>query len=258
MSAAPILHGVDLVLRPGELTAVMGASGAGKSTLLELAAGRREAGTTTGRVMYNGVPLSAALRHCIAFVHQHDVALATLTVRETLRYAAALRMPHAAADRGEAVERMLSLLRLGACADTRVERVSGGERKRLSIGVELVRSSPVLLLDEPTTGLDAPGAHAVAASLQRLARAGHTVAMTIHQPSPESAALFDRLVLLWEGRVAYDGPAADATAFLRRALGRDADAVLREPGTPGAAPAPAGAPAPRWNCLLYTSPSPRD
>ena len=97
VSAAPILHGVDLVLRPGELTAVMGASGAGKSTLLELAAGRREAGTTTGRVMYNGVPLSAALRHCIAFVHQHDVALATLTVRETLRYAAALRMPHAAA-----------------------------------------------------------------------------------------------------------------------------------------------------------------
>ena len=78
-----LLHSVDTVFRPRELTALMGNSGAGKTTLLELVAGRREEGATCGRVTYNGVALSAGLRHCIAFVHQFDVALPTLTVRET-------------------------------------------------------------------------------------------------------------------------------------------------------------------------------
>ena len=138
MNGTPLLHGVDTSFQPEKLTAVMGPSGAGKSTLLELVAGRRERGALCGRVAYNGDALTPAMRHCIAFVHQTDVALPTLTVRETLSYAAALRMPEKAPLRRAAVAATIAQLQLSACADTSVGSISGGERKRLSIGVELV------------------------------------------------------------------------------------------------------------------------
>ena len=136
--STPLLHGIDTSFQPEKLTALMGPSGAGKSTLLEVVAGRRARGALCGRVAYNGQPLTAAMRHCIAFVHQYDEALPTLTVHETLAYAAALRMPDKASQRREAVVEMLVRLRLTACADTPVGSISGGERKRLSIGVELI------------------------------------------------------------------------------------------------------------------------
>ena len=100
----------------------------------------------------------------------------------------------------------------------------------------------MLFLDEPTTGLDASASHAIVTVLRELAAAGHTVVMTIHQPSAATTALFDRLLLLWSGRVAYDGPAdAAATAFLRAALGpADAAAVLREDDDDDSATAAAG------------------
>ena len=101
---------------------------------------------------------------------------------------------------------MLGVLRLDGCADTPVAMLSGGEARRLSLAAEVLAQPPVICADEPTTGLDAPTALALVSSLSVLARRrGHTVITTIHQPGPTVTSLFDSLLLLSEGRVAYCG-----------------------------------------------------
>ncbi|KAI9021804.1 P-loop containing nucleoside triphosphate hydrolase protein [Hyaloraphidium curvatum] len=223
--AKEILAGVTGAFRPGRLTAVMGASGAGKTSLLQVLAGRARGGTVRGEVEVNGAPASArALRGMSAFVFQDDVIMPTMTVREALTMAATLRLPaHTNPEERRAkLDETLAVLRLEGAADTPVgdseaRGISGGERKRLAIGMELLANPPLLLLDECTSGLDAFTANKVIEVLRDLARRGHTVVCTIHQPAWETFSLFDDLLLLARGGMVYHGPAQGAVAHFEQA-----------------------------------------
>lgn len=159
-----------------------------------------------------------------AHVTQHDELLPGLTVRETLQYAADLRLPPstAARERQVLVEKIILELGLKKCASTRIgsrggrRGCSGGEKRRTSLGIQLLANPSVLFLDEATTGLDALSALQLVHTLKRLAAAGRTVILTIHQPRSEIWALFDRLVLLSEGNLIYSGPANATETYFRR------------------------------------------
>ena len=225
-------------LKAGTLVAVMGPTGAGKTTLL--AAIARRGPVTSGDVRYNGEAWSKDLKQRVAFVDQDDIVLGTLSVRETLAYAAAFRMPASttAAERKARVADVLSLLRLDSCADTVVGNasivesrgVSGGERKRLCIGTELITEPALLVCDEPTSGLDSAIALVVTESLKSLAhKRGITVVCSIHQPSSQIFSAFDTLLLLNSSVLVYHGPTADAAeAFftLRTESGTSSPGVI--------------------------------
>ena len=225
-------------LRAGSLNALMGPTGAGKTTLL--AAIARRGPVTSGDVHYNGEPWSKDLKQRVAFVDQDDVVQGTLSVRETLAYAAAFRMPASstAAERKGRVADVLSMLRLDSCADTVVGNasiveargVSGGERKRLCIGTELITEPALLVCDEPTSGLDSAIALVVTESLRSLAhKRGITVVCSIHQPSSQIFSAFDTLLLLNSSVLVYHGPtsdAADAFVTLRTESGDEAPGVV--------------------------------
>ncbi|KAI8472919.1 MAG: P-loop containing nucleoside triphosphate hydrolase protein [Monoraphidium minutum] len=211
-----ILRGARGAAAPGRLLAIMGPSGSGKTSLLNTLAGQVAANGNvklSGRITINGVDATAA-NHRQAYVEQNDQFYSMLTVRETLNTAAALQLPHyiSAEQRDEYVGQLLSLLGLAKAVDTRVgnEKVrglSGGEKKRLAIGCELISAPSIMFLDEPTTGLDAFMSEQVMSTLQQLASAGHTVVCSIHQPRSSIFAMFDDLLLMAEGSVAYHGPA---------------------------------------------------
>lgn len=225
-----LLSGVSGGVRPGQVMAIMGPSGAGKTTLLNLLAGRLEpaAGTATrGSVTVNGTPrVAATFRDSTAYVEQDDAMYAALTVREQIDFTARLRLPQSTppADRAARVEAVLAELGLTTVADRRVgggavRGVSGGERKRTAIGMELVTDPQLILCDEPTAGLDAAAALAVVRTLKTLAvRGGKTVLTTIHQPRGDIFDSFDLVMLLSGGHVMYSGPPSKAVAYFE-ALG---------------------------------------
>lgn len=221
-----LLDTVSCSFVPGRLCALMGSSGAGKSTLMDLVAGRKNQGSVEGSMLFDGKPRPDFFKRVAGYVEQSDVLIPTLTVRETLMYAAELRLPASQftqAQKTERVERIIRDLGLTRCADSFVgdnlrRGVSGGERKRVSIGVELVTSPRVLFLDEPTSGLDSATTLDVVRVLRDLSRQGQTIICTIHQPSAAAFGLFDQLVLLSKGRVCYNGPAQDASPYFE-ALG---------------------------------------
>ena len=211
-----ILKDVHGSVPAGEVCAVLGPSGSGKSTMLNVLAGRVVGGAGTriaGHVSLDGVPISPArYRKKIAYVMQDDALDPTATPREALTFSAALRLGKNPVETKAAVEAMLTQLGLDECADTLVggeliKGISGGERKRTSVGVELVTEPRTLFLDEPTSGLDSYTAFSVVSQLKRVAReTGATVVCTIHQPSSEIFAMFDRVICLKSGRVVYSGP----------------------------------------------------
>eukprot|EP00937_MAST-01D_sp_MAST-1D-sp2_P003469 g3469.t1 len=204
------------VVVPGELCCIMGPSGAGKSSLLNVLAGRVISSgrhSVSGHVLINGAPVAASnVRMQVAYVMQDDAIMATATPREAMRFSAALRLGSTVslAEREKLVEDMIEALSLGRCADThigdaRLRGVSGGERKRCSIGVELITLPRLLFLDEPTSGLDSFAAFKVVSLLRSLARSGCTVLCTLHQPSSEIIHLFDSAVMLESGQTVYRG-----------------------------------------------------
>ncbi|KAG8075673.1 hypothetical protein GUJ93_ZPchr0006g46018 [Zizania palustris] len=209
-----ILRDVSLTAQPGEILAVVGPSGAGKSTLLDILAARTA--LTHGRLLLNSAPLrSSSFRRLSAHVPQVDVALSLLTVAETFAFAASLLYPEAEAS--TAVASLLADLRLEHVAHTRVSasRLSGGERRRVSIGLALLRNPGVLLLDEPTSGLDSSSAHVVVSCLRAVAAArGTTVVLSIHQPSSRLLSAVDSLLLLSRGAVLHHGSLASLDAAL--------------------------------------------
>ncbi len=203
---------------PGELRAIMGPSGAGKSSLLNVLAGRvpqSKNHQVSGFIKSNGDvvnPFNFAT--AIAYVMQDDALFSFTTPREALMFSANLRLPQTTPDseKHEIVENMLSALGLSKCADGRIgsvlsKGISGGERKRTSIGIELVTRPSVIFLDEPTSGLDSFAAYNVVRILRNLSRAGGgtTVLCTIHQPSSEVFNVFDSLTLLAGGSTVYHG-----------------------------------------------------
>ncbi|KAF2807683.1 P-loop containing nucleoside triphosphate hydrolase protein [Mytilinidion resinicola] len=168
--------------------------------------------SVTGTTSFNGHHDFTSVRS--AYVMQQDVLIPSLTVRETLQYSADLRLPSSVSreERRQVVEEVILELGLKEAADTRIgnhahKGCSGGEKRRTSIGVQLLANPSVLFLDEPTTGLDATSAFQLVRTLKNLAGKGRTIILTIHQPRSEIWSLFDNLVLLTKGTPAFSGPA---------------------------------------------------
>ena len=210
-----LLSNVSFSARPGSLTAIIGPSGAGKSTLAKLVGGAIT--PTAGEVSFEGRDLHgeyASLRHRIGLVPQDDVVHHQLTVDSALRFAAELRLPHATADeRAAAVCRVLEELELTGHAHTRVDKLSGGQRKRASVAMELLTGPALLILDEPTTGLDPALDRQVMSMLRRLADAGRVVLVVTHCLT--HLDLCDQVLFLAPGgRTAYRGPAQEIGAAL--------------------------------------------
>lgn len=208
-----LLSSVNASFHPGSLTAILGGSGSGKTTLLNTIAERMFSSrlSQTGSATFNGLEGVNSIRH--AYVMQQDILLPTLTVRETLGYSADLRLPRSMSksDRMRIVEEVILELGLKECANTRIGNsqhrgCSGGEKRRTSIGVQLLANPSVLFLDEPTTGLDATSAHQLVKTLKALASKGRTIITTIHQPRSEIWDLFDNLVILSRGGPVFSGP----------------------------------------------------
>ena len=207
-----ILDDVSLTIFPGELVALMGPSGAGKTTLLEVLSGMRR--PSAGEVLINGVPLAANQPGRVGYVPQEDVMHRDLTVYEVLFHAARLRLPRDLPNRAvrEHVLKLLDRMGLAHVRDTlvggeQVRGISGGQRKRVNIALELITEPPLLFLDEPTSGLDATSTLEVLNVLHALAQDGKTIVMTIHQPRQEAFRLFDMVILLAKGgKLAYFGP----------------------------------------------------
>ncbi|CAM0949471.1 unnamed protein product [Alopecurus aequalis] len=216
-----LLDGVSGEARESELFAVMGASGSGKSTLVDALAGRIERESLHGRVTLNGETLHGRrLRAISAYVMQDDLLYPMLTVRETLMFAAEFRLPRALspARKRERVDALIAQLGLSAAADTVIgdeghRGVSGGERRRVSIGTDIIHDPILLFLDEPTSGLDSASAFMVVQVLRNIARSGSVVVMTIHQPSARILGILGRLLLLSRGRTVYAGTPAGLVPF---------------------------------------------
>ena len=210
-----LLSNVSFSARPGSLTAIIGPSGAGKSTLAKLVGGAIT--PTAGEVSFGGHDLHAeyaSLRHRIGLVPQDDVVHHQLTLDAALRFAAELRLPHATKDqRREAVRRVLEELELTSHAHTRVDRLSGGQRKRASVAMELLTGPSLLILDEPTTGLDPALDRQVMTMLRRLADAGRVVLVVTHCLTHLDVC--DQVVFLAPGgKTAYCGPPREIGAAL--------------------------------------------
>ncbi|XP_071908553.1 ABC transporter G family member 22-like isoform X1 [Coffea arabica] len=215
-----ILNGITGSVNPGEVLALMGPSGSGKTTLLSLLGGRLRGATTGGSVTYNDQPYSKFLKSRIGFVTQDDVLFPHLTVKETLTFAAQLRLPSILTKQQKEQRAVDVIYELGLerCQDTMiggsfVRGVSGGERKRVCIGNEIIINPSLLFLDEPTSGLDSTTALRIVELLQDIAEAGKTVITTIHQPSSRLFHKFDKLILLGKGNLLYFGKAAEAMVY---------------------------------------------
>lgn len=211
-----VLSKVNGIVEPGQVCAIMGPSGSGKSSLLNVLAGRSASGGkvhVTGTVKVGGNVVNPVhFRKQIAYVMQDDALMATTTPREALRFSAALRLTNVTDEEIEAaVNHTLNALGIEDCADTYVggeliKGISGGQRKRTSVGVELITQPSLLFLDEPTSGLDSYTAYTLVNLLKKIASSNASILCTIHQPSSEVFFLFDSCIFLKQGRVLYQGP----------------------------------------------------
>lgn len=197
----------------------MGSSGAGKSTLLNVLSGRIQPGELKGNILINGETREpGSFKQIVGYIEQEDIMFENLSVKETLTYSALLRLPGTleTEEKSQRVNDVVDELGLAKCQNTYIgggekRGVSGGERKRVSIGVELVTSPSVLFLDEPTSGLDAFTAQAIIEKITELAKTSKkTVLMTIHQPRTDILNLFDKVILLSGGKTVFFGSVADA------------------------------------------------
>ncbi|CCW63748.1 unnamed protein product [Phytomonas sp. EM1] len=239
-----ILHQIHFTVRSGDVLAIMGPSGAGKTTLLDLLSVRAKSGVVHGDVLLNGSLVSTTgghasqYRNIIGYVSQEDTLLPALTVRQTLEYAARLKLPTAFSKRtiDHIVDRMIQICKLQQCEHTMVggggsitRGISGGERRRVSVAVELLANPRILFLDEPTSGLDAVSAKRMIEAVVKLAKDSSMrsyapyffafnpiVVFSIHQPSQEIFDMFDNVLLLSKGMSVYCGPAREAAATLEQ------------------------------------------
>lgn len=215
-----ILNSVSGYLAPRHMLAIMGPSGCGKSTLLDTLAGRLSKNLKKdGQVLLNGYESSLSYG-VSAYVTQDEMMVGTLSVRETLWFAAMLRLPRqmATCDKVARVEEVIQELGLEICQHTKIgnwflKGISGGQKRRVAIGCELITHPTLMFLDEPTSGLDAASAYFVMATIRRLVEHNRTILSVIHQPSSEVYELFDKLCLLSQGNVVYFGDADKALSM---------------------------------------------
>ena len=226
-----LLNDVSFSLGPRTLTAIVGPSGAGKSTLLGVLTGRTK--PISGQIFIGGIDLHTqfqSLSRQIGSVPQADILHTRLTVRQALNYGAQLRLPNdtTKAERDARVADVMEKLELTERADLRIDRLSGGQRKRASIGLELLTSPQLLVLDEPTSGLD-PGLDAhVMETLRNLADDGQTVVLVTH--SVDNLDFCDNVILLASGgKVAYAGPSSTVFSKLGKKSWADVFRFLATP-----------------------------
>ncbi|KAM7353329.1 ATP-binding cassette sub-family G member 1 [Cochliomyia hominivorax] len=213
-----ILHGINGAFRSGELTAIMGPSGSGKSTLLNVMSGFSSTGVT-GTIRVNGKVVSTnsqKYRELSCYIHQNDLLRPQLTVGEIMMLAAHLKLGFkiSKSQKLTLVKHILSLLGLEHRFNVFTAKLSGGQKKRLAIALELISNPPVLYLDEPTTGLDSSSCSQCIALLKKLASHGHTIVCTIHQPSALVFEMFDKLYTVVEGHCMYQGPIRELIPFM--------------------------------------------
>ncbi|KAK9059779.1 hypothetical protein SSX86_020483 [Deinandra increscens subsp. villosa] len=216
-----LLNDISGEARDGELVAVLGASGSGKSTLIDALANRIAKGSLKGTVTLNGEALESRLLKVIsAYVMQDDLLFPMLTVEETLMFAAEFRLPRSLSRSKKRlrVQALIDQLGLRNAAKTVIgdeghRGVSGGERRRVSIGMDIIHDPIILFLDEPTSGLDSTSAYMVVKVLQRIAQSGSIVMMSIHQPSYRLLGLLDRMLFLSRGQPVYTGSPTDLPLF---------------------------------------------
>ncbi|XP_044465342.1 ABC transporter G family member STR-like [Mangifera indica] len=197
----------------GEVMAIMGPSGAGKSTFLDALAGRIAQGSLEGSVRIDGKPVTTSYMKMISsYVMQDDQLFPMLTVFETFMFAAEVRLPPSISrdEKKKRVHELLDQLGLQSATHTYIgdegrRGVSGGERRRVSIGIDIIHKPSLLFLDEPTSGLDSTSAYSVVEKVKDIARGGSIVLMTIHQPSYRIQMLLDRITVLARGRLIYMG-----------------------------------------------------
>ncbi|XP_011686846.1 PREDICTED: ATP-binding cassette sub-family G member 1-like isoform X1 [Wasmannia auropunctata] len=205
-----ILRNVTGHFETGKVTVIIGPSGVGKTTLLKIISGRRLIGVT-GNIIVNGVERNiGTFRKQVCYVPQQFHLLPLLTTKETFYIAARLKLN---INQNEAIHLIINEIakNLGLlnCLDTLASKLSGGEQRRLSIGVEMITRPSVFLLDEPTSGLDSVASNQLVNILHDMARANCTVVCTIHQPSSQMISLFDDIMVLDRGRCIYCGPKSE-------------------------------------------------
>ncbi|KAE9025199.1 hypothetical protein PR003_g11701 [Phytophthora rubi] len=222
-----ILHKVSGSVSRGQVLGLLGPSGSGKTTLLNaLAAVENGRSQFAGEILLDGKQLPKGYRRIAAYVQQDDSLYSTLTVRECILYSAQLRLPSTLSDRvkNAMVDRVIAELNLTHVTSSRIgsvggstgrRGVSGGERRRVSIGMELVTSPQILILDEPTSGLDSSSAHSVVQLVKDLAGHGRIVVLSIHQPSARSLVLLDKIMLLGKGKLLYSGAPAESKSYFQ-------------------------------------------
>ncbi|KAK9165741.1 hypothetical protein Scep_000932 [Stephania cephalantha] len=216
-----ILGGVSGYAQPGEVLAIMGPSGSGKSTLLDALAGRLQSNTTqSGNILINGRRETLAFGTS-AYVTQDDYLMTTLTVKEAVYYSAQLQLPDSMSksEKMEIAETAIREMGLQDAMDTRIggrtsKGISGGQKRRVTICIEILTRPKLLFLDEPSSGLDSAASYHVMSRIVGLAQQdGLTVVLSIHQPCAEVFELFHNLCLLSSGRTVYFGPAHHASQF---------------------------------------------
>ncbi|KAG8380526.1 hypothetical protein BUALT_Bualt06G0024800 [Buddleja alternifolia] len=217
-----LLRCVTGKIRPGRITAIMGPSGAGKTTFLSAVAGKTVGCTVSGLILINGKSVHIhSYRKIIGFVPQDDIVHGNLTVEENLWFSARCRLSAdlPKPDKVLIVERVIDSLGLQAIRGSLVGTVekrgiSGGQRKRVNVGIELVMEPSLLFLDEPTSGLDSSSSQLLLRTLRREALEGVNICMVVHQPSYALFRMFDDLILLAKGGLtAYHGPVKKAEEY---------------------------------------------
>ncbi|XP_010516065.1 PREDICTED: ABC transporter G family member 16 [Camelina sativa] len=216
-----LLDNISGETRDGEILAVLGASGSGKSTLIDALANRIAKGSLKGTLTLNGEALQSRMLKVIsAYVMQDDLLFPMLTVEETLMFAAEFRLPRSLpkSKKKLRVQALIDQLGIRNAAKTIIgdeghRGISGGERRRVSIGIDIIHDPIVLFLDEPTSGLDSTSAFMVVKVLKRIAESGSIVIMSIHQPSHRVLSLLDRLIFLSRGHTVFSGSPASLPSF---------------------------------------------
>ncbi|XP_069810509.1 ATP-binding cassette sub-family G member 5 [Dendropsophus ebraccatus] len=216
-----ILRDVSFYMESGQIMAILGNSGSGKTTLLDAVSGRiGHKGTLLGDVYVNGSQLKKEqFQDCFSYVLQHDSLLPYLTVRETLTYTAMLALQkHSKEAIRKKVDSVMAELSLTHVADKVIggrvfNGISSGERRRVSIAAQLIQDPKIILLDEPTTGLDSMTANHIVLLLSQLARKDRIVIISIHQPRSELFKLFDRIAIMSCGELIFCGNPQEMISF---------------------------------------------